>query len=274
MQAKSPMTWEGAVAALKAQPGQRALVEACFYDDPLLAAAERYHASSEWAAVRALVGRGGGAALDVGAGRGISAYALARDGWRVTALEPDGSAMVGAAAIRTLAEQAQLNIEVVQTWGEQLPFEDAAFDLVHCRQVLHHARDLKQLCRELARVLRPQGLLIATREHVIAQPGDLQAFLDSHPLHRLYGGEHAYLLDEYTGAIERAGLRLQEVLNPYASDINTYPETVQDIKRRWARKLRLPSSTLIPDAALRWAGSRKSLPGQLYSFVANKPGVA
>ena len=265
------MTWEAAVGRLRADPAQRALVEACFYDDPLLQAAERYHASGEWIAVRGLVGLGAGRTLDVGAGRGIASFALARDGWQVTALEPDPSDVVGAGAIRGLARDAGLAMDVTQTWGEQLPFADASFTLVHCRQVLHHARDLKQLCKELSRVLAPGGAFLATREHVISRAGDLSAFLNGHPLHSLYGGEHAYLLQEYLDAITGAGLRLERVLNPFASDINSYPESLSDIKRRWAARLHLPGPAWIPDVALSWVGKRSHKAGRLYSFLARKP---
>ncbi len=270
-----PISWEDAVRQLKAQPAQRELIEACFYDDPALGAAERFHASTEWAAVRRFVGTAGGLALDVGAGRGIASYALARDGWSVSALEPDPSEHVGAGAVRTLARDAGLDIEVAQTWGEQLPFPDAHFALVYCRQVLHHARDLPQLCREIARVLRPGGLMLAAREHVISKPSDLQAFLDDHPLHRLYGGEHAFTVAQYRGAICAAGLLVEHVLNPYASDINLYPEVMADRKRRLTARLGLPAAAaaLVPDALLVWVGERASTPGRLYSFVSRKPAV-
>lgn len=264
------LSWEAAVKRLQSEPNERALVEACFYDDPLIDAARRYHASLEWQAVDALLGPGRGSALDVGSGRGISAYALACDGWRTTALEPDPSAVVGAAAIRSLAAEAGLAIDVVETWGEQLPFESNSFELVHCRQVLHHARDLRQLCREVARVLKPGGRFIATREHVISRPADLPVFLDMHPLHRLYGGENAFTLTQYTAAIEGAGIRIDRVFNPYQSDINTYPVSLIDIKRRWARKLRVPTA-LLPDAVLGWAGRVDRTPGRLYSFLGSKP---
>ena len=79
----STHTWEDAVLWLGSQPDQADLVMACFYDDPLSAAAERYYLSSEWAVLPPR----SGLALNLGSGRGISAYALARDGWRVVALE-------------------------------------------------------------------------------------------------------------------------------------------------------------------------------------------
>ena len=90
-------TWEDAVIWLRSQPEQRQLVLDAFYDDPLIAAAERYFAGDEWQAVSQLLQGRTGRALDVGAGRGIASYALAREGFMVTALEPDPSAIVGAA---------------------------------------------------------------------------------------------------------------------------------------------------------------------------------
>lgn len=59
---------------------------------------------------------------------------------------------------------------------------------VFARQVLHHARNLEMLCREVSRVLKPHGIFIATREHVISKPEDLARFLKKHPLHQFYGG--------------------------------------------------------------------------------------
>jgi SAM-dependent methyltransferase len=265
-----PMTWEQAVLWLRSQPDQSELVRACFYDDPLSAAAERYRRSAEWQAVRALIGSARGRALDVGAGRGIAAYALAQDGWNTAAVEPDPSPVVGAQAIRGLAHAAKLKIEVVEQQGESLPFPDASFALVHCRAVLHHARDLQQLCREVARVLALGGTFIATREHVISRRNDLSLFLAAHPLHRLYGGENAYLLEDYLGAIRAAGLRLQRVLNPYASDVNLFPDTKAQFKARLAARIRLPFPQLVPDLLLTWLGERCEQPGRHYTFVAVK----
>ena len=135
--------------------------------------------SEEWKAIAALLPPPSGRALDMGAGRGISSYALARDGWQVTALEPDPSDLVGAGAIRALARDTGYTIDIVAEYSEKLPFADATFDVVNCRQVLHHARDLRQTCTEIFRVLKPGGVMIATREHVLTTRADLNMFLSA-----------------------------------------------------------------------------------------------
>lgn len=43
-----------------------------------------------------------------------------------------------------------------------LSYSDASFDLVLCSELFEHVRDLDLACREMARVLRPGGRLIAT----------------------------------------------------------------------------------------------------------------
>jgi SAM-dependent methyltransferase len=267
---QTALTWEEAVLWLRSQPDQAALVKACFFDDPLPEAADRYYTSSEWLAVRELIGRARGRALDVGSGRGIAAVALSRDGWETTALEPNPSEIVGAGAIRSLAQDSRLRIDVVETSAEALPFREESFDLVHVRQALHHAHDLRRFCAEISRVLKPGARMIATREHVLSRRGDLDDFLETHALHHLYGGEFAYVLDEYRKAITDAGITLTKVLNPWASDINLYPDTRATLKEAYARRLGFPLLRMLPDIFLTWGGEFLRIPGRLYTFVGIK----
>lgn len=268
---KYPMTWEQAVDWLRHQPEHAPLVQACFFDDPILDAARRYHACAEWLAIRELLPRPPGMALDLGAGRGIASFALAADGWTVTALEPDPGALVGAGAIAGLVDQCGLSIDVVTDFGERMPFSDASFDVVHARQVLHHSLDLDEFCREIRRVLKPGGIFVATREHVIDKEGDLERFLKAHPLHHLYGGENAYSLKRYLSAIAGAGLEITRVLSPWESDINLYPQTLEDVRILLARRMRLPSPRLIPAWFVHWKSRRLRTPGRLYTFEGRRP---
>jgi SAM-dependent methyltransferase len=275
------MTWEQAVGWLRAQPDQQALVRDCYFDDPVEAAAERFLVGEEWQAIReTLRGYLPGRVLDLGAGRGIVTHAFARAGCQVSALEPDPSALVGRGAIETLLEKTGLEADVRGGSAERMPFPDAAFDVVYGRAVLHHARDLEQLCREAARVLRPEGTFLATREHVISRPEDLPVFLAAHPLHRFYGGETAYPLARYVAAIERAGFALERPMGPFDTPINFAPMTraeVRDMARRRLKQkvgsrlarwlMHLPA---VARGQARHLSSECGVPGRHYSFLARK----
>jgi SAM-dependent methyltransferase len=282
LSAGGQVTWEGAVRSLLDQPGQRQLVLDCFYDLPRTAAAERYARSPEWQAALELLPARRGRALEVGAGHGIASCALARAGWNVTALEPDPSDLVGAGAIRSLAAGSGLDVRVVEGFGERLPFADGEFDFVLARQVLHHARDLPQLCREIGRVLAPAGRFLAMREHVISKRSDLPKFLAVHPLHHLYGGENAFLLEEYRQALLGAGLVIERQLAPFDSPINYAPYTRETLRDELVTRAgRVPGGAALLrgllgsergyDAFLRILSRIDRRPGRLYSFVCAKP---
>lgn len=46
--------------------------------------------------------------------------------------------------------------------GETIPFEDNSFDCVVCFEVLEHVFNIDDVCREIARVLKPNGLFLGT----------------------------------------------------------------------------------------------------------------
>lgn len=276
-------SWEDAVQWLREQPDSGQIVRDAYFDDPLLAAAQRYWASNEWQAVRDIIGTGPGRALDAGAGRGIASYALARDGFSVTALEPDQSDLVGSGAIRSLAAEAGLDITVEENLSERLPFVDASFDVIFARAVLHHIADLPAAMREFHRVLRPGGVFVAAREHVISIQDDLPAFFDSHPLHHRYGGENAHPLAVYQAAIVDAGFWLERTIGSLDSPINFGPQSEREIHSRIAAQFvstnalrRLAVGVLaLPGVgrAVRGIASRiDRRPGRHASFVAKKPG--
>ncbi len=276
------MTTEQAVLHLREDPRWEHVMRDSYLDEDTSAAARRFEASGEFAAVRAIVGDRlpGATVLDLGAGTGIASRALSRAGAaRVVALEPDPSPVIGRGAIARVCEGLP-GVLSLSGYGEQIPLAEGVVDVVYARQVLHHARDLPGLLRECARVLRPGGLLLATREHVVDGPEQLRAFLDYHPVHQLAGGENAFSLGEYLDAIGESGLHLIGTLGPWDSVINAFPAVQADTEipgfarsrflSRWGVLGRL--ALALPGAERR---ARRSLerpePGRLYSFLCERP---
>jgi ubiquinone/menaquinone biosynthesis C-methylase UbiE len=90
--------------------------------------------------------------LDVGAGSGRHSYEANRFGARVIAVD------VGD-AIHVARRNLPPEILTVQADAEQLPFDDATFDLVMAIGVLHHLPDPRRALNSLARVVRPGGCI-------------------------------------------------------------------------------------------------------------------
>jgi ubiquinone/menaquinone biosynthesis C-methylase UbiE len=98
-----------------------------------------------------------GAALDVGMGGGRLVEALDSRGWHVSGTDAS-AAMVELARVRVPSRADALS----QAPIEQLPFADASFDAVAALGVLEYSADVGEALRELARVARPGGTVVAS----------------------------------------------------------------------------------------------------------------
>jgi SAM-dependent methyltransferase len=276
---KFKYSWEEAIAILRQDPAHQQLIFDSYLTEDLSGNCRRFESSAEFAAVRTLLRQFAPDArrlLDIPGGNGIATYAFASNGFEVTAVEPDPSPLVGRGAIERVLAAAGLRAEIVDARGEALPFKAATFDAVYVRQGLHHAADLPAMLRELGRVLRRGGVLLACREHVVDDYGaSLKAFLDTQVDHQLYGGEHAFTLVDYRAAIRGAPLRIAAEFGPFDSVINTYPNTpdvlrAKILQSRSGRALRV----LLPDDAVAaigaWVHKRRKAAGRMYSFLAVK----
>jgi SAM-dependent methyltransferase len=98
--------------------------------------------------------------LDLGSGPGlISPELLRRSGGRVVALDRNRQAL-GQLAARYRAEARRQPLQPICADAAQLPFADRSFDLVFCQWALVWM-PLEPVLREMDRVLRPGGVLVA-----------------------------------------------------------------------------------------------------------------
>jgi len=105
--------------------------------------------------------KGARRALDVGAGVGRHALALARLGYETVALDASAA---GLEQIEQSASAGGLTVETRQGMMDRLPFDEASFDLLVSWNVIYHG-DRDVVARTLAgfrRVLKPGGTLVFT----------------------------------------------------------------------------------------------------------------
>jgi ubiquinone/menaquinone biosynthesis C-methylase UbiE len=112
-----------------------------------------YHAmldDLELGIVRALAG--GKEVLEVGCGTGLIMRGLDGRAKRLVGVDISPG---------MLAEARRRGFDVFEGKAEKLPFADESFDLAYSFKVLAHVPDIELALREMARVLRPGGHLVA-----------------------------------------------------------------------------------------------------------------
>lgn len=98
--------------------------------------------------------------LDLGCGQGASAWFLAREGFRVTAVDFSASAI---AKCRKRLESEGLGLITAVCDVADLPFKDESFDLVvDVISIAHNTKHkITKIFDEVARVLKPKGKLFS-----------------------------------------------------------------------------------------------------------------
>ena len=163
-----------------------------------------------WAALRL---RRDARVLDAGCGSGQLAIALAERGARVTGIDLSPE-MIGRA--RDHAESR--NVEIDWRIGDITHMTDpfAVFDAVHARVLLQFVPDVAGALRELRRVLKPGGRLLAS------VPGALSPIYRASWLRHLPGGDpgHNYLLPwELEHLLHETGWRVVDGWGDWGDDL-------------------------------------------------------
>lgn len=145
--------------------------------------------------------------LDVGCGDGAYSIHAARLGATVTGLDIS-SAMLDAARKRAVA--AGVSVEWREGRAEALPFQTASFDVVIAVSVLCWVPDGAAAVREMARVLRPGGIV------VIGELGRYSPWALARRIRGWFGEKfwrdtHFWTTDELRRLVESGGLEFGAV---------------------------------------------------------------
>ena len=144
-----------------------------------------------------------GSALDVGCGTGLVGQALRARGF--------AGQIVG-------LDISQASLEIAQRGGaydaleradlqQRLAFDDDSFDALVCVGVMTYLPEVEAVWRELARVVRPGGLVVATQREDLWQARECPAVVDRLQSEGVWTpleitGPAAYLPDGYGGTPE------------------------------------------------------------------------
>lgn len=115
-------------------------------------------------------------ALDVGSGYGFNSLALYDARLKVTAVDKDTRRLTIA---KKIASSLDKNISFQKEDLYQMPFKNNSFDICICFEVLEHLKNPQKALLEMARVLKPKGILI------ISYPNELS--ITNQKLYRLSG---------------------------------------------------------------------------------------
>lgn len=148
--------------------------------------------------------------LDLGCGAGRHAFAIARRGADVVALDRDDNEIAGVASLFAAIREAgevPVGTATIALRGDAyaLPFPDGSFTRVVAAEVLEHIPDDERAMAEIVRVLAPGGLAAVTVPRWLPEK---ICWALSDDYHNVEGGHvRIYTGDRLTAKLERAGLQ-------------------------------------------------------------------
>ncbi|MFI5495813.1 bifunctional 2-polyprenyl-6-hydroxyphenol methylase/3-demethylubiquinol 3-O-methyltransferase UbiG [Actinoplanes sp. NPDC051859] len=158
--------------------------------------------------------------LDIGCGGGLVSERMAALGYRVTGLDlSEGSIEIA----RRHAAASGVDVEYLVGSAFELPCENGSVDLVVVSDVLEHLHDLPAATAEIARVLRPGGLVVFDTINRTVAAWLKAIVLSERVLRIVYPGTHNWAMfirpDELRRTFAANGLAVTDVrgLEPEAS---------------------------------------------------------
>jgi len=230
--------------------------------DRFTTAADSFADNLERPVVEKLIGDVNGArVLELGCGSGPYSLWLAQRGARVTGVDLSAT-MIALANDRAHKQGVQVDFRVGDI-REPFPFADSEFDLIITAAALHYVEDLAVLMKEVVRVLKLGGLLVASVLHPMSTalfpladadevegPDPWEGWYFGSPIRRIKTpwinfaevsaeGQHIacnhHTIADYFQAMTGAGLRVEEIREPVPP-----PEFASLNSERYDKAMRMP----------------------------------
>lgn len=236
---KERWRWEEIIHAAQGNPAMDGILRDSYLHRDIIGSLRRFMASDEFTHTLAEfkgVAPNAKTILDIGGAGGVMAVAFALSGYEVTLVEPSSDDIVGTTAARKLLCLAADEFDASladRVKIEQAPIEKLVlperYDIVYCRQVVHHFPDPVAALRKINELLNDDGVALLVREHVIFDDADMEFFLQNHPFHKYTLGENAYRREQYCGFIYDSGMSLLKEYKFAESPINYFPHSVHTV---------------------------------------------
>lgn len=173
--------------------------------------------------------------LDVATGGGHTALAFAPHVAQVTATDLAPAMLEAAQGF--IQGQGIQNVDFKLADAENLPFDDASFDLVTCRIAPHHFPTVQRFIFEAVRVLKLGGKLLI-QDHVVPDDRAVAAYINN--FEQLRDPSHNRILSrsEWQNVYQEAGLKVlhqEEItkrhqLIPWAERQGNSPELIAELQ--------------------------------------------
>jgi ubiquinone/menaquinone biosynthesis C-methylase UbiE len=169
--------------------------------------------------------------LDVATGAGHTAFAVAPYAAEVVALDITKEML--AVAQQSAVERHLANVRFQLGDAQQLPCDDASFDVVTCRHAPHHFPHVELAVREWARVLKPGGKLVLV-DSISPEEPEIEAFL--HEIEILRDPSHVrnLRLSTWVTLLNEAGLTVKS-----AREAGTFLDIPS-----WTQRMRTPAASV------------------------------
>ncbi|HYK74948.1 MAG TPA: methyltransferase domain-containing protein [Pseudoneobacillus sp.] len=167
--------------------------------------------------------------LDIATGGGHTANAFAPHVEKVVAVDLTKKMLL--AAENFIRGNGHENVQFVEGDAEQLPFDDALFDIVTCRIAPHHFPNIEAFIKEVYRVLKEGGQFLLD-DNVSPEDDELDQFYNIVEKTRDYSHYRAWKKTEWLKMLELQGFKIDE--------LHRFDKTF--VFEPWCMRMNLPES--------------------------------